>query len=161
MLTYGGILAAAALVQTAWLVRVPIAGAVFDPLLVLAVAVGILRGAEHGAVVGLVGGLLQDLLSGGPLGVNGLSKLVVGFGSGLYERSIYIENPFLPAVTAFAGTLLGEALLSIVGVVTGLGVFAWSEAIPRTFVQAVMNSAIAPPLFRGVRVLDLRLERQH
>ncbi|MBI2200730.1 MAG: rod shape-determining protein MreD [Armatimonadetes bacterium] len=97
-LMYGGALIVAALVQTAWLVRMPIAGAVMDPVLVLAVATGILRGAESGAVVGLAGGLLQDLLSGGPLGMHGLSKLVVGFGSGLFERSIYIENPFLPAV---------------------------------------------------------------
>lgn len=158
---HGGVLVAAALVQTAWLVKVPIAGAVLDPLLVLAVATGILRGAESGAVIGLVGGLLQDLLGGGPLGTNGLSKLVVGFGSGLFERSIYLENPFLPAVAAFAGTLLGEALLSLIGVVTGLGTFSWADAVPRVLIQAVLNSVIAPPLFRGIRALDVRFERQH
>ncbi|MBI2122669.1 MAG: rod shape-determining protein MreD [Armatimonadetes bacterium] len=160
-LMYGGALIVAALVQTAWLVRMPIAGEVMDPVLVLAVATGILRGAESGAVVGLAGGLLQDLLSGGPLGMHGLSKLVVGFGSGLFERSIYIENPFLPAVAAFAGTLLGEALLNIVGVVTGLGTVSLRDAVPRVLIQAVLNSVIAPPLFRGIRALDLRFERQH
>jgi rod shape-determining protein MreD len=98
------------------------------------------------------------LLSGGPLGMHALSKLVAGFGSGLFERSIYIENPFLPAVAAFAGTLLGEALLNIIGVVTGLGVVSWSEAIPRVVIQAALNSVIAPPLFRGIRSLDMRLE---
>lgn len=158
---YGGALIVAALVQTAWLGRMPIAGAVMDPVLVLAVATGILRGAESGAVIGLAGGLLQDLLSGGPLGMHGLSKLVVGFGSGLFERSIYIENPFLPAVAAFAGTLLGEALLNIVGVVTGLGTVSLRDAVPRVLIQAVLNSVIAPPLFRGIRALGLRFEREH
>lgn len=158
---YGGALIVAALVQTAWLVRMPIAGAVMDPVLVLAVATGILRGAESGAVIGLAGGLFQDLLSGGPLGMHGLSKLVVGFGSGLFERSIYIENPFLPAVAAFAGTLLGEALLNIVGVVTGLGTVSLRDAVPRVLIQAVLNSVIAPPLFRGIRALNLRFEREH
>lgn len=158
---YGGALIVAALVQTAWLGRMPIAGAVMDPVLVLAVATGILRGAESGAVIGLAGGLLQDLLSGGPLGMHGLSKLVVGFGSGLFERSIYIENPFLPAVAAFAGTLLGEALLNIVGVVTGLGTVSLRDAVPRVLIQAVLNSVIAPPLFRGIRALGLSFEREH
>lgn len=160
-LIYAGVLAAAALVQTGWLPRLAIAGAVADPLLVLAVATGILRGAESGAVAGLVGGLLQDLLSGGPLGVNGLSKLVVGFGSGLFERSIYIENPFLPAVAAFAGTLLGETLVNVVVAVTGLGTVAWPEALPRIVVAAALNGAIAPLLFRGLRAVDVRIERQH
>jgi rod shape-determining protein MreD len=161
VLLYGGVLITAALVQTAWLARVPMVGAVIDPVLVLAVATGILRGAESGAVIGLAGGLLQDLLSGGPLGMHGLSKLVAGFGSGLFERSIYIENPFLPAVAAFAGTLLGEALLNVIGVVTGLGTVSLSDAIPRVIIQAALNSVIAPPLFRGIRSLDVKLERQH
>lgn len=161
VLVYSGLLVMAALVQAAWLVRAEISGAVLDPLLSLAVAVGILRGAERGAVVGLSAGLLQDLLSGGPLGVTGSSKLVVGFASGLFERSIYIENPLLPAVATFAGTLLGETLLLIIGVVMGLGQFAWSQALPRIVVQAAMNSAIAPVLFRGVRAVEHRLEQQH
>ena len=93
--------------------------------------------------------------------MHGLSKMAVGFSSGLFERSIYIENPFLPAVAAFAGTLLGEALLNIIGVVTGLGTVSLRDAVPRVLIQAVLNSVIAPPLFRGVRALDLRFERQH
>lgn len=161
VVTYGSVLIVAALVQTAWLARLPVVGAVIDPVLVLAVATGILRGAESGAVIGLAGGLLQDLLSGGPLGMHGLSKLVAGFGSGLFERSIYIENPFLPAVAAFAGTLLGAALLNVIGVVTGLGSVSWTEAVPRVVIQAGLNSVIAPPLFRGIRSLDERFERQH
>lgn len=161
VLAYGSLLVVAGLVQAAWLVRVEISGAILDPLLPIAVAVGVLRGAESGAVVGLAAGLLQDLLSGGPLGVNGLSKLVVGFASGLFERSIYIENPLLPAVATFAGTLLSEFLLVIVGGVTGLGEFVWSVTLPRAIVQAVLNSAVAPLLFRGVRRIEYRLERQH
>lgn len=157
-LVYGGVLAAAVLIQTAWLARIEISGAILDPLLPIAVAVGILRGATSGAVVGLAGGLLQDLLSGGPLGVGGLTKLVVGFASGLFERSIYIENPLLPAVATFAGTLLSELLLVIVGQVTGLG-RETAGALPRAAAQAVLNSAVAPFLFRGIRRIEVRLER--
>ena len=157
-LIYGGLLVAAGLVQGAWLARVEISGAILDPLLPIAVAVGILRGAESGAAVGLAGGLLQDLLSGGPLGVNGLTKLVVGFASGLFERSIYIENPLLPAVATFAGTLLSEFLLLAVGQVTGLSGSAVASA-PRVLTQAVMNGALAPMLFRGIKGLEVRLAR--
>ncbi len=105
---------------------------------------------------------MQDLLSGGgPLGVNALSKLVVGFASGLFERSIYIENPLLPAIATFVGTLLGEVLLVIVALVVGLGVPSTSALAAKMIMQAILNSAIAPLLFRGIRAIETRLQREH
>lgn len=160
MLIYGSLLAVAGLVQVAWLARVEISGAILDPLLPIAVAVGILRGAESGGALGLAAGLLQDLLGGGPLGVNGLTKMVVGFASGLFERSIYIENPLLPAVATFAGTLLSEALLLTVGQITGLSGTAVASA-PRVLTQSVLNAALAPVLFRGIKGIEIRLARTH
>jgi len=159
---YASVVVMVALVQAAWLARAQVLGAALDPLLPLAVGMGILRGAESGAVVGVAAGLLQDLLSGGgPLGVNGLSKLVVGFASGLFERSIYIENPLLPAIATFVGTLLGEALLVIVALVVGLGVPSTSALAAKMIMQAILNSAIAPLLFRGIRAIETRLQREH
>jgi len=158
---YASVVVMVALVQAAWLARAQVLGAALDPLLPLAVGMGILRGAESGAVVGVAAGLLQDLLSGGgPLGVNGLSKLVVGFASGLFERSIYIENPLLPAIATFVGTLLGEVLLVIVALVVGLGVPSTSALAAKMIMQAILNSAIAPLLFRGIRAIETRLQRE-
>src|SRR5438093_11917233 len=131
------------LVRAAWLARAQVLGAALDPLLPLAVGMGILRGAESGAVVGVAAGLLQDLLSGGgPLGVNGLSKLVVGFASGLFERSMYIENPLQPAIATFVGTLLGEVLLRIVRLIVGQGEPSASALAGRMIMQALLHSAI-------------------
>ncbi|HVH31615.1 MAG TPA: rod shape-determining protein MreD [bacterium] len=162
VLAYTGVLVILALVQVAWLARVQVWGAILDPLVPLIIGVGILKGAENGAVVGVAAGLLQDLLSGGgPLGVNGLSKLVVGFASGMFERSIYIENPLLPAIATFVGTLLGGVLLVIVALLVGLGVPPWPAVVARMIVQAVLNSAIAPVLFRTVRVIETRFQREH
>jgi rod shape-determining protein MreD len=158
VLIYGGLLVVGGLVQVAWLARVEISGAILDPLLPIAVAVGILRGAEAGGATGLAAGLLQDLLGGGSLGVNGLTKMVVGFASGLFERSIYIENPLLPAVATFAGTLLSEVLLLILGQITGLGDPAAASA-PRVLTQAVLNGALAPILFRAIKGVEVRLVR--
>jgi len=62
---YASVVVMVALVQAAWLARAQVLGAALDPLLPLAVGMGILRGAESGAVVGVAAGLLQDLLSGG------------------------------------------------------------------------------------------------
>ncbi len=162
VLAYTGVVVILALVQVAWLARVQVWGAILDPLVPLIVGVGILRGAESGAVVGVAAGLLQDLLSGGgPLGVNALSKLVVGFASGMFERSIYIENPLLPAIATFIGTLLGGVLLVTVALLVGLGVPPWPAIVAQMTLQAVLNSAIAPVLFRTIRVIETHFQREH
>ncbi|MDR7611108.1 MAG: rod shape-determining protein MreD [Armatimonadota bacterium] len=155
VLAYAGALALVGVVQAAWLARVRVAGAAPDPLLALAVGVGVLQGAERGAVVGTAAGLLQDLLSGGgPLGVYGLSKLVVGFGSGLFERSIYVDNPLLPAVAAAAGTVVSEVILLAVAGVVGLALGPWPVELARIAAQVILNSALAPAVFRGIRALE-------
>jgi len=157
---YGVVIAGTALIQSAWLARVPLWGAVIDPLVPLTVAIGIFRGAEGGALVGLAAGWVQDLLSGAALGVNVLSKLVVGFAAGLFEQSIYAEDPFLPAVTTFVATLLGELVLVGVLVVTGLAPVSWPRTPQTVLVQAMLNSVIAPPIFRGVRAIERQIQKR-
>ncbi len=130
---YTSVVVIVALVQAAWLARAQVLGAALDPLLPLAVGMGILRGAESGAM----------------------------FASGLFERSIYIENPLLPAIATFVGTLLGEVLLVIVALVVGLGVPSTSALVAKMIMQAILNSAIAPLLFRGIRAIETRLQREH
>jgi hypothetical protein len=84
--------------------------------------------------------------------------MVVGFASGLFERSIYLENPLLPAVATFVGTLLSEVLLLLLGQITGLGDPA-AASFPRVLTQAVMNGALAPVLFRAIKGVEVRLVR--
>lgn len=159
-MAYAGVVIAIALVQAAWLARLPVWGATLDPLVPFVIGMGILKGAESGAVAGVAAGLLQDLLAeGGPLGVNGVVKLIVGFASGLFERSIYIENPLLPAIATAIGTLLGGVLLVVVKLLVGLGVSPWPAEVARLIVAAVLNSAIAPVLFRSIRVIETRFQR--
>jgi len=64
----------------------------------------------------------------------------------------------LPAVATFAGTLLCEVLLLAVGEITGLSGPAAASA-PRALTQAVMNGALAPVLFRGIKGIEVRLAR--
>lgn len=162
VLVYTGVLVMVALVEAAWLARVQVLGAAFDPLLPFVVGIGILRGAESGAVAGVTAGLLQDLLwGGGPLGVHGLSKLVVGFASGMFERSIYIENPLLPAIATFIGTLVGELLLIIVTLIVGQVAPPWTAVVVKMIMQAALNSAIAPLLFNTIRAIEMRFQREH
>lgn len=159
-LAYGAVFIAAALIHSTWLVRLQIWGAVLDPLWPLVVAVGVLRGSEAGAVGGISAGLLQDLLGGTTLGVNGLGKMVVGFTAGLFERSIYVEDPLLPAVATFAATVAGESLVRLIVVLARLGPVPWPAVVPEILVQGALNGAVAPLAFRLVRAIEQRFEKR-
>jgi rod shape-determining protein MreD len=94
------------------------------------------------------------------MGVHVLSKLVVGFVAGMFEQSIYADDPFLPAVATFLATILGELVLMAVLVITGLAPLVWPRALQAPLAQAVLNSAIAPFVFRGVRAIEHQIQRQ-
>lgn len=159
-LAYGGVFIAAALIQSVWLIRLQIWGAVLDPLLPLVVAIGIFRGSEAGALSGIGAGLLQDLLAGSTLGLHGLSKMVIGFGSGLFERSIYLEDPLLPAVATFAATVAAETVVRLVVVIARLGPVPWPAVVPEILVQGALNGAVAPLAFRLIRTIEHRFAKR-
>ena len=55
---------------------------VFDLVLVAVVFVALQWGPVAGMIGGTVGGLLQDALAGGIVGVGGLAKTLVGYAAG-------------------------------------------------------------------------------
>lgn len=50
------------------------------------------RGPLHGTIVGFLVGLFQDLSFGGGLGLNSLSKSVIGFAAGRVSSGLYKER---------------------------------------------------------------------
>ena len=84
-----------------------------DLVLVVVVSAALTAGRETGLICGVFGGLLQDLLSVGPFGYNTLSKMLLGFLVGLYERKVNQGSLLLPLLAVAAATV-GAAGLSVV-----------------------------------------------
>lgn len=115
-------------------------------LVVIYFAVG-WRNPVAGTIFGTIVGLLQDGLTNRPLGVNGISKCVVGFFAASVGVKIAVENPGTRLLMNFVFTLLNTAIyLVIVHRLLALGLRTdWvHEAI-----RAVINSIV------GVFVFDV------
>ncbi len=92
---------------------VPILGSwsvVPDLPLVLVVLLALRRGPEVGCGIGFALGLAQDVLAGGPLGVQAFSKSLVGFASGDLPRWCLVTNPVVPVVAVVAATVADGVL---------------------------------------------------
>jgi rod shape-determining protein MreD len=104
------------------------------------------RSPIAGTATGAIIGLIQDLLSGIPMGVNGMAKAVVGYASASLGSRIDVENTATRAVLTFCFSLLQSILLYLVQRrllgIHGLHVL-WVHELIRAFV----NLVVAVPVF--------------
>ena len=82
-----------------------------DLLLVLVVSLSILLGAKRGLILGLLAGMLQDIVFGPALGFFALSKAATGYLVGKAAKDTYKDQIFVPAVLILVATIFQELLL--------------------------------------------------
>lgn len=136
------------ILQSTLFTHLKIAGVKPDLVLIFVVLYAFLNGPREGAVIGLTGGLVQDLLFGQYIGLNAVTKLFIGFVFGYLERKIYKENLLIPMLVVFSGTIASEALLYFfrLSVISMAGV---SGPIEKTIlVMAIYNSFLTLFIYR-------------
>jgi len=118
-----------------------------DFFLLLIIYLNLFVPASSSAWSGFSGGLLEDLLSGGPLGNATLSKTLSGYGVSLLGNKVVLDNPLVQALLVLIVSLIEASLrlsvLNFFGAVH-LGVGAFSEVI---LPQALLTTLLAPPFF--------------
>jgi rod shape-determining protein MreD len=141
-------LALALLLQTT-IAGMTIQGATYVNLVLVAVVfVALAFGAVTGLFAGVAGGLVQDALAGGIIGIGSLAKSVTGFVVGVMGAQFIVSQP-LPRFVMFLGaTVLHEACYQ--------GLFALVEFRPFTLplrtlgMQAFINAVIGIVAFQVV-----------
>ena len=99
----------AALALQTTLSGLTISGARLVNLVVVAVVyVALLYGPVAGLLAGTAGGLAQDALAGGIIGIGSLSKTIVGFLAGLLGAQFIVSQPFPRFVMFVAASVLHE-----------------------------------------------------
>jgi rod shape-determining protein MreD len=156
-------LTAALALQTA-LARFAIgAGTPFDLVLVAVVYVGLTSGSIAGLLAGTAGGLAQDALSGGIIGVGGLAKSVVGFFVGAVGSQFILAQPLPRFVVFFVATVVHAAgflgLYAVIDVPEAAAPFFAAPAVA-VATQAVANGLIGVLAFQVVESLPGAMQRR-
>ncbi len=130
-------------------------------VLVAVIYVALAFGAVTGLLAGTAGGLAQDALAGGIVGVGGLSKTVVGFMVGVLGAQFIVAQP-LPRFVMFVGAtfaheMIFQALYSLVES------RAFTMHYSATLIQAVVNGGVGIAAFllveQGPDLLQRRQSR--
>jgi rod shape-determining protein MreD len=154
-------LALALLLQTTLAGMSMAGGTRINLVLIAIVYVALAFGAVTGLLAGTAGGLAQDALAGGIVGIGGLSKTVVGFLVGVLGAQFIVSQP-LPRFVMFVGaTFVHEVCFqSLYALVESR---AFTVHYSATLIQAVVNGAVGIAAFllveQGPDLLQRRQSR--
>ncbi len=134
-------------IQTTWLDLFSFAGVTPDLALIFVVYCGINLQKNAGVGMGLAVGFIQDCLSGGLLGVNTLSKSLIGFFFSTLKDKIIVEG-VIPVVFFLVTSSLFDGFVYYAVLVTLLnGEVSPEFLFPHFFVYFVYNALAGLVLF--------------
>jgi rod shape-determining protein MreD len=133
-------------------------GALVNFVLVAVVYSALAFGPLTGLLGGAAGGLVQDAVAGGIVGIGGISKTLVGFLVGVVGAQFIVSQPAPRFVMFVGGTVLHELCFqSVYALVEGRTVhFAWSTILT----QAAVNGLIGILAFQLVEGLPGLVQRR-
>jgi rod shape-determining protein MreD len=135
----------AAVIETAILAELPLAGATADLVLVCAAVATLVMGIEDGLLIGFIGGLLIDMLvPSRPLGATTLALLLTLGVAFLVARTVGPGRKLMAVGLVIVLTAIFHVLFAIIMVPTAEVPFEIDLAV--ILVTAVLNALIAIPI---------------
>ncbi len=112
-----------------------------DAMLAATVSFGVLTSSLSGAVFGVTGGMLIDILAGRYVGLHAAIYLVAGMVAGFFYKKFYADNIIIPAVTASILGFLKDIFFFLITVIIGAR-FAYLGVLLRYALPSALLSGI-------------------
>jgi len=127
-----------------------------DLMLLVVIAWSLLRGAKVGVVWAIGGGLLLDLLSGGPFGALTIALALASLVAGLGELNVFRGSPWLPLVASAMATVVYDLSQFVILQLLGHTV-AWDSGLLQVLGPSLAINALATyPIYWAARWLHRR-----
>ena len=127
-------------------------------VLVAIVYLALAYGAISGMLAGMVGGLAQDALAGGIVGIGGMTKTIVGFVVGVLGAQFNLSSTVPRLVIFVAATFVHEVMFEALHAMIGGRHFGLQYSA--TLVQALVNGLVGVTAFviveRGPEAMQRR-----
>jgi rod shape-determining protein MreD len=104
------------------------------------------RNPIAGTITGATIGLLQDVLTSQPIGVNGMAKSLIGYAAASLGSRIDVENTGTRAVLTFGFSFVQSVLLYLIERRL-LGIRAFHVLWLHELIRAVVNTVVGVPIY--------------
>ena len=129
-----------------------------DLVMVAVVYVALTAGPVAGMMAGTIGGLIQDAMSSGIIGIGGLAKTIVGFLAGVLGAQFIVANS-LPRFVVFLGATVVHAIV-FMGLYVVLDLRHFGTPYAQVAGQALGNAFVGVIAFQVVELLPGAVERR-
>lgn len=141
-----------ALLESAILSNMLFLPAVPDLMLICLLYVSIQNGRLYGVSSGFVSGLIIDFLSASPFGLNCLLRTILGYISGLFNKTLNIDGFLIPIAIGVFATILKAGVLWLIAFLFP-NVSVVYHILSKTFVaELIMNGLLTPFIFKFLNV---------
>lgn len=144
---FGLILIAAAILQTAVLPGIGRVVVLPNLVVVLVLVITARRGAVEGLIWSLVGGMVLDVLALDAIGVNMLALSAVVLISSFARKRLFHSGILVPMLLAIVATFAYAIVLTAIRGIMGDGFSPPLAVLRLTFLQALLNALLVPPLY--------------
>ena len=116
-------------------------GTLVNFVLIAVVCIALSLGALTGLLAGAAGGLVQDAVAGGVVGIGGLSKTLVGFLVGVFGAQFIVSQPLPRLVMFIGGTVLHELCFQSLYALVELRPvqFAWGTMLTQAAINGIIG----------------------
>jgi rod shape-determining protein MreD len=137
-------------------------GAAVNLVLVAVVYIALVHGPVPGLLAGSAGGIIQDALAGGIIGIGGLTKTIIGFAVGVLGAQFIVAQS-LPRLVMFVGAsitheLCFQALYALIE--SRAFVLRWTPMLTQAAVNGVIGIIAFQIVEMGPGLLQRRRDRR-
>jgi rod shape-determining protein MreD len=150
----------AALLQSTLFQRIALYHTVPDFTLGIIVYSAYVNGTMTGQLTGFFSGLLLDLISSAPLGLNAFIRTIIGAVAGLLKGTFFLDTVFLPMILCAVATLLKALMLFALHILLAGAVPHYSLLAPTLWIELMFNTLSAPFLFGLLKLFQPLLVRK-
>ncbi|MGI5880855.1 MAG: rod shape-determining protein MreD [Syntrophomonadaceae bacterium] len=124
-----------------------IRGTIPDLVLMFVVFFALINGERPGTIYGFLCGLLEDLYMGRLIGLNALSKAIVGYSLGKMQGNVFKENMLVGFLGVLAGTFINSLVMLILFVLVSGSSAIENDFLIKTLFQCLYNLLLSVPIY--------------
>lgn len=147
------------LLQTILFPNLAIGGIIPNILLILTVATAYMQGRVKGLYMGLICGLLTDLMGGGLLGLYGIVYMAIGYVNGIASKIYYRDDFVMPVLLIGASNFMSGFMVYVFEFLLksklNVGFYLRRIILPETL-YTVLVSVV---LYKLLNLIHIKLER--
>jgi rod shape-determining protein MreD len=129
-----------------------------DLVLVAVAFVALKWGPSAGVIGGTIGGLTQDALAGGTIGVGGLSKTIVGFGVGVIGSQFVVARS-APRVLVVVGATVVDRML-LWGITNAIDLGGRGISWVSVLTEVGLNALVTLIVFQSIEIMPGMMRRR-